>query len=79
MQPVRVVNFNRKLAELVEPRRPWRIVTTQAHSTVWDGDQTLFDINFFALGVDPDEAWRLANGRKLKVGADLRCHPSWRL
>ena len=51
-----VVNFNLRLAELVEPKRPWRIVTTQKHSTVWDGAETLFDINFLALGVHPDEA-----------------------
>jgi hypothetical protein len=45
-------------------------VTAQKHSTVWDGAETLFDINFLALGVDPDEAWRLASkdGRVLKVG-----------
>jgi hypothetical protein len=24
-----IANFNRKLAELVEPRRPWRIVTSR--------------------------------------------------
>jgi hypothetical protein len=69
-----VVNFCLRLAELVEPRRPWRIVTSQKHSTVWDGAETLFDINFLALGVDPDEAWRLARGRELKVGRELRCH-----
>jgi hypothetical protein len=23
---------------------------------------------------DPDEAWRLASGRELKVGRELRCH-----
>jgi hypothetical protein len=26
---------------------------------VWDGAETLFDIIFLALGVDPDEVWRL--------------------
>jgi hypothetical protein len=38
--------------------------------------ETLFDINFLALGVDPDEAWRLASegGRELKVGRDQRCY-----
>jgi hypothetical protein len=76
-----VVNFNLRLAELVEPRRPWRIVTTQKHSTVWDGAETLFDINFLALGVDPDEAWKLASegGRKLKIGAEKRCHVATRI
>lgn len=62
-----VVNFCLRLA-------PWRIVTSQKHSTCWDGAKTLFDINFLALGVDPDEAWRLANGRELKVGRELHCH-----
>jgi len=32
----------------------------------------LFDINFLALGVDHDEAWRLANGCHLKVGREPR-------
>ena len=45
------------------------------HSTVWDGDETLFDINFLAMGIPPDEAWRLARGggRELKVRQELRC------
>ncbi len=75
------MNFNLRLAELVEPSRPWRIVTTQKHSTVWDGAETLFDINFLALGVDPDEAWKLASegGRKLKIGAEKRCHVATRI
>jgi hypothetical protein len=69
-----IVNFELRLAELVEPKRPWRIVTSQKHSTVWDGAETLFDANFLALGVDPDEAWSLANegGCELKVGREKR-------
>jgi hypothetical protein len=71
-----LVNFNRRLAELSEPKRDWRIVTSQAHSTVWDGAETLFDMQFLALGVDPDEAWALArdNGRVLPVGKNLVVH-----
>jgi hypothetical protein len=71
-----VVNFCLRLAELVEPGRPWRIVSSQKHSTVWDGAETLFDINFLALGIDPDEAWRLASedGRELKAGREKRCY-----
>ena len=71
-----LVNLNRELAIRAEPKRAWRIVTSQDHSTTWDGDQMLFDMNFLALGVDPDEAWRLANrkGRRLAVGKELRCH-----
>lgn len=43
-----LVNFNLRLISLTEPKRDWRIVTSSAHSTVWDGDQTLFDLNFFS-------------------------------
>ncbi len=48
-----LVNFNLRLAQLVEPDRAWRIMTSDEHSTVWDGDQTLFDFNFLALGDRP--------------------------
>jgi hypothetical protein len=64
-----VVNFNLRLAMIVEPNRKWRIISSQEHSTVWDGDQTLFDMNFSALGVDPDEAFNMANKRRLKIGS----------
>jgi hypothetical protein len=53
-----VVNFNLKLAQLVAPDRPWRIVTSHNHSTVWDGDSTLFDLNGLALINDADECFR---------------------
>ena len=44
-----LVNFNLRLAELAEPKKDWRIVTSQAHSTVWDGELRLFDMNGMAL------------------------------
>jgi hypothetical protein len=69
-----LVNFNLRLALLVEPDRPWRIVTSRAHSTVWDGDQTLFDFNFLAFGIAPDECFRLANERRLLSGRELSVH-----
>jgi hypothetical protein len=42
---------------------------------VWDGKSRV-DFNFSAFGIDPDEAWRLANlkGRKLQTGKALRCN-----
>lgn len=61
-----LVNFNLRLAQLVEPGREWRILTSDKHSTVWDGDRTLFDLNFLALGVPPDECFRLANGKRTR-------------
>jgi len=70
-----LVNFNRRLATLAEPKRQWRIVSFDEHSTVWDGAETLFDMNFLAPGVEPNEAWRLASlGRVYPVGKNLVCH-----
>jgi hypothetical protein len=71
-----LVNFNLRLAELAEPRREWRIITSEAHSTVWDGGSTLFDLNFLAFGVHPAEAFRLATegGRILKPGRERRVY-----
>jgi hypothetical protein len=61
---------------LVEPKREWRIVTSDAHSTTWDGAETLFDFNFLALGIEPDEAWALASkhGTVMPVGKGIKVH-----
>ena len=40
-----LVNFSLRLAERVDPDRPWRIITSDSHSTVWDGYDLLFDFN----------------------------------
>jgi hypothetical protein len=69
-----LVNFNLYLARLVEPNRSWRIITSDRHSTVWDGDQTLFEFNFLALGIDPDECFRLANEQHLEPGKERKVH-----
>ena len=69
-----LVNFNLRLAQAVEPSRPWRIVTSPDHSTVWDGDETLFDFNFLALGIMPEECFSLANKRQLAPGKELRVY-----
>jgi hypothetical protein len=71
-----LVNHGLKLAERAEPKIPWRIVTSRAHSTVWSGEDLLFDFNFLALEVDPNEAWALARtkGRVLPIGKDYTCH-----
>ena len=46
-----LVNSNLCLAMLVQPKKLWRIITSEDHSTVWDGNDTLFDFNFQAFGV----------------------------
>jgi hypothetical protein len=65
-----VVNFNFRLAQLVEPDRAWRIVTSDHHSTVWDGRDTLFEFNFLALGIPAEASVTLANVDHLPVGRE---------
>jgi hypothetical protein len=69
-----ICNFSLRLAGLVEPQRHWRIITSQDHSTVWDGKRTLFDINFQAMGISAEECFEAANKRELKVGRYLRTY-----
>jgi hypothetical protein len=69
-----LVNFTLRLATLVKPERPWRIITSQKHSTVWDGGDTLFDFNFQAFGIDPNECFELAFKEELKPGKYLRVY-----
>lgn len=66
-----LVNFNLELAKKVEPNKQWRIITSQDHSCVWDGGDTLFDFNFSALGIDPVEAFNTAHKKELPVGKRL--------
>ena len=49
-----VANFNLRLALLVE-KRPWRIITNTWHTTVWDGENTIFEFNYLALELSPAE------------------------
>ena len=67
-----LVNFNLRLATLVQPKKPWRIITSEDHSTVWDGNATLFDFNFQAFGIDPNECFDSANDEELNPGAFVR-------
>lgn len=66
-----LVNFNLELANLVEPKKQWRILTTQKHSTVWDGEETLFDMNFSALGIPAKQAYNMAKRKELPIGKRL--------
>jgi hypothetical protein len=69
-----LVNFALRLATLAEPKRPWRILTSDQHSTVWDGRRTLFDLNSLALGVAPQDAFDRAYEEELSVGQQLKVH-----
>ncbi len=71
-----LVNFNLRLATLVMPKKHWHIVTSDKHSTVWDGKRKLFDLNFCALGIPADEAYSMAavGGEVLECGEYLDVH-----
>ena len=69
-----LVNFSLRLASLAEPVRPWRIITSDRHSTVWDGKRTLFDFNFLALRISPSECFEMASERELAPGKALKVH-----
>ncbi|MCU0396786.1 MAG: hypothetical protein MUC73_01655 [Cyclobacteriaceae bacterium] len=55
-----LVRFNLKLAKLVEPDRNWRIISSNTHSTVWDGEDTIFEFNYYAYGIPAMEAFKKA-------------------
>jgi hypothetical protein len=65
-----LVNVALELAKLVEPDRPWRIISGKNHSTVWDGNETLFDLFYAINGVEPDECYISAttDGEEQPVG-----------
>jgi hypothetical protein len=46
-----IVNTLLYVASTAMPTRAWRIVTSDAHSTLWDGQYTLFDLNFVTIKV----------------------------
>lgn len=48
-----LVNSYQRLAQLAEPDRDWRIVSGEEHSSVWDGEETLFDPQYCALQENP--------------------------
>lgn len=53
-----------------EPGFPWRIISSEKHTVVWNGlleFPILFDINFSAMGVPAKESWALAHGKGSKT------------
>ena len=75
-------NLHLYVARHAEPKVPWRIISSHKHSTVWDGAHRLWDGNFLALGICPNEAFNLAYNQSdslmLPVGQSLK-HPQYRL
>jgi hypothetical protein len=66
------------LAKAVKPASEWRILTSELHSTVYNGQGMLFDLNFCAFRIPPQQAYRLARdagkGKILKPGEHLTVH-----
>jgi hypothetical protein len=74
-----LVNTALRMAMLVDPKRPWRIITSDNHSTVWDGKQTLFEFNHQAFGIPADECFAHAtdpdaNPKELKPGKECKVY-----
>jgi hypothetical protein len=69
-----IVNFALELAQVVEPKRVWRIISSDGHSTVWDGSTTLFDFNFQAMGIDADKCFQLACEKEQAPGKHIRLY-----
>lgn len=71
-----VANTLLYVAMVAYPNKAWRIVTSSKHSTIWDGEQTLFDLNFVTLNVPIHEciedAFMQSDTVVLKVGEYMR-------
>jgi len=69
-----LVNFNLKLAMLVMSNEPWRIITSDKHSTVWNGGDLIFEFNYQAFGVPASECFENAFDEELPVGVYRKCY-----
>jgi hypothetical protein len=69
-----LVNFALRLASLVEPDQPWRIITSTKHSTVWNGADLLFEFIYLAMDAPARSCFEAANkdGRVLPIGEYLK-------
>jgi hypothetical protein len=57
---------NLLVANRWRPKKDWRMVHSQKHATVYDGEGNLFDMQFAALRVPTAECWKLATTRGRK-------------
>jgi hypothetical protein len=67
-----LANFFLRLAILSFPRHDWRIITSDFHSTVWDGKNFLFDFNYMRIGVPPKECFISAYEEELAPGEYMK-------
>ena len=71
-----LVNYQLMLAEAIMPEYDWCILTSDDHSTVWNLHGLLWDANFLALKISPQEAFDRANGGLLPLGEMLEPGPA---
>jgi hypothetical protein len=57
-----VVNLH--VLKIYQPEIPWQLVTSRDHSTVWDGNKLIFDMQYYALTVPIDELVAIVNSSK---------------
>lgn len=69
-----VVNGYLRLISLAEPERPWRIISSQRDSTVWDGDKTIFDITYYVFEQPAQDAFRFSFLHELMPDEYLCCY-----
>jgi hypothetical protein len=55
-----IVNTLLYVAMTAYPNQTWRIVSSPQHSTVWDGENILFDLNYLTIGVSVEECVNIA-------------------
>ena len=65
------------IAQKAKPTEKWRILQSDLHSTVWNGKDLLFDANFLAKKIKPDECFAMAicidaNPVEFPVGAWMK-------
>jgi hypothetical protein len=60
-----ISNVNLLVAMFYQPEREWRLIKSREHSTVWDGETTIFETQFLALGIPVEETINIINNSKI--------------
>jgi hypothetical protein len=70
-----LVNFNLRLAMLALPSHEWRILTSDSYSTVWNGYNLLFDLDWYGSDVSAKQCFAIANEEELAPGEYMEIGP----
>jgi hypothetical protein len=52
------------LAQTFDPNRDWRIICNTRHSTIWDGADTIFDLQYGKINYSADQCYKTATSGK---------------